>query len=153
MNRAAYLLSMLSWLVFACSPGPDCDYPYRENLDLYLLKEVNYTIPDEETILAILPLDGCNPCLEKTIQMLVASQAPNISVVVATADERDLEKFDIKRLWSYKERTYYDMKNRVARYEIGVVAPMIFHFKDGHCVFHSETTDVNRPQILAHFNW
>src|SRR5688572_15746572 len=89
-----------------------CDYPYRANLDKYLLNEVQYTIPEEETILAILPLNGCNPCLKSTIDMLAESKEKNLELIVSTNDERDIKKFDLDKIDIPKAQIHYDLKSR-----------------------------------------
>jgi hypothetical protein len=148
MKNIYVILSLLFW---GCTPS--CDYPYRENLDKFLLDEIKYKIPDRETILVFLPLDSCNPCLQGTIQMLVDSKESNLDIVISTSDMEVIKRFDIDSLKVSSSRKYVDLKNNYQRYEIGVVAPMIFHFKERECVFHSETTDDKKPKIKEHFGW
>ncbi|GCC50872.1 hypothetical protein SanaruYs_10910 [Chryseotalea sanaruensis] len=147
--KIIYVLLIL--FCFSCTPS--CDYPYRETLDKFLAKEVNYTIPQEETILIFLPLDGCNPCLQGTVKMLMESKANNLDIVVSTKDNDTIKKFGLDKLDLPKNRIHHDTMNNYERYEMGIVAPMIFHFKDGKCVFHSETTDDKKSIIKKHFGW
>lgn len=140
-------------ILFCFSCTPSCDYPYRGNLDQFLAKEIDFTIPQEETILVFLPLDGCNPCLQGTIMMLAESKVDNLDIIVSTKDSDTIKKFGLDKLVTTGSRIHHDKKNNYERYEMGIVAPMIFHFKEGKCVFHSETTDDKKQSIKEHFGW
>jgi hypothetical protein len=144
------ILTLPIFLIFSCSR--DCPYPYRNNLDKFLSTEVDYKIPHEETILVLLPLDACNTCLVSTIDMLVKSRA-SLVVVISTTNKNNIKKFNLDQLNLPIESFHFDWENNYSRYEIGVHAPVIFHFVNRRCRFFSETTDNNHHRIKQYFGW
>ncbi|MDH5398020.1 MAG: hypothetical protein OEX02_07730 [Cyclobacteriaceae bacterium] len=127
----------------------NCEYPYKDNLTEFLSTEANYKIPQGNVILVILPLDACSSCLLSTIEMLKNSH-DELDIVVATSSKRNLKNFGLENL---SGNIYFDLKNNYSRYEIGAGVPLIFHFKNGECLFYSETTDDKKSQIKKHFKW
>lgn len=140
----------LIFLIFSCTT--DCDYPYRDNLDKFLATEVGYKIPDGDVILVMLPLDGCNTCLNSTIDMLINSKDA-YDLIISATDNNQVNKYNLGRLNLPSERMHFDLKNNYNRYEIGVNAPLIFRFKNRKCEFYSETTENNHQRIKKYFGW
>jgi hypothetical protein len=133
-----------------------CTYPYREELDKFLVNELNYQIPSSsEVILIMLPLDGCSSCLASTIQLLSVAKRKEdkIELVISTQDKRKINDYGVWKLGFEESSIHLDSTNNYVRYEIGVHVPVIFHFKNGACEFFSETTEINQVKIKKYFDW
>jgi len=151
--KGLFLILICVLINFSCS-NDNCKYPYRENLDKFLADELNYRIPEDETILVFLPLDACSSCLESTIKTLVDNKkSSHIDIIVSTSNRKSMKRFGIQNLNSPNYKIYFDKQNKYLEYELGVLAPMIFHFRNRDCQFHSETTSANLMKIKKHFGW
>jgi hypothetical protein len=136
--------------VISCSQE---EYPYRKDLDSFLSTLFNYEITKEETIMVFLPMDGCSTCLESTIELLVDNREATLNLIVSSSDDNVFEQFELGKLRTKANKFYFDRENDYQRYEIGVIAPIILHFKNGKCIFYSETTENNHEKIKKYFDW
>lgn len=139
------------FLLLSCSPTPE--YPFKTELDRFLEHELNYKIGLKDVVLIMLPLDTCIPCLTGTIDLLSKHTQESFIYIISTSTKNDLLTFGISKLKIPESHLLMDSKNMYKKYEIGVQAPVIFHFKNGSCVFYAETVSSNHARIKKYFSW
>jgi len=152
-NKFTFLILFISFSLLTCKKEKE-SYPYRKNLDTFLKNTFDLKIPEEETTLIFLPLDGCHTCLENTIQLLIdhASHDINLYIIVSSRNKNAFTKFNLNQINIPSDHFFFDRNNDYERYEIGVSVPIILHFKDDEIVFFSETFQSNHNDIKSHFN-
>lgn len=130
----------------------DQDYLYLSGLKDYLKKISleNIFKDNQEYILFILDLEGCNSCLESTLDLIYKNQDKRFLIVFSYKDKKLLEKYKVS---FFTKRYISDSNNLLKIYDTGVIVPTVFHIKKGKIVFVSETNHNNEKKIKKYFSW
>ncbi|NJK82429.1 MAG: hypothetical protein HC912_00015 [Saprospiraceae bacterium] len=157
MSRIIFSLVLVS-IMCACNNEKnkalenEQDYSYLSGLKDYLKKISLEDIfeDNQEYILFILDLEGCNSCLESTLNLIQKNQDERFLVVFSYKDKKLLEKYKVS---FFTKRYISDSNNLLKIYDTGVIAPTVFHIRKGKIVFVSETNHSNERQIKEYFSW
>jgi hypothetical protein len=147
--KFGFWFCLIFFSVVSC--GRKCDYPHLKELENYLTLEIDYSIREKEVILILLPLDACDACLKGTLAMLTESGG-SFDIIVCYSGYPEFSKLQLTQSVP-ESRIFYDKKGNCKMYEIGTSVPLIFHFKNGKCLFFSETTENRHTEIKRYFEW
>lgn len=151
--KMTLLFAVISFVLFSCETSYDSKA--TENLEAYIQKITDNKISSlESKVYLVSPLEGCSPCIDKTVKFIKSNlNEKDISFVVSHDTEKPITfKFSQDEL--SQENVLID--NRSVAVSSGVIRsnPSVYYIKEGKVVeykhLHPSEVDTAFVKIL---NW
>jgi hypothetical protein len=121
----------------------------------YLSNTFTYVPSKKESkrIFCVLPLDGCNSCLESSISLIRNNISDDMIIIVVTRWKKNIEKFKLNDLKIQENSLWWDSREEAFGYDFGLGYPLIFYLENGEYIFSYEMNEIEYPKIKKQLSW
>jgi hypothetical protein len=141
MMKYALLLCFCISLSGCAPKEPKCEF--YDGFSFYMKEEHQVKIADKSsTIYYLMPLGGCEPCVESNLEML-ATIPKNDSLIIIFIGTSDIEQYTSKAIALKAKHNYLeDIDRNIGAYETNFGKPLLVHIQGKTCKSYDEITDL-----------
>lgn len=139
MKILTFLL-LLTFSAITISCIKNNSYEHCDEFVLYLKEIHNIDVEHEDKTYFILPLDGCDNCIELNLNLLLNNKFDIQLILIGNSFDKERNR-KIENLEIKYNNVLKDSKYLISPYRTGLAKPMIITIKDNKCTYHLNVSD------------